>query len=72
MYKKKRIYTRQYNKYYLVNSIAKYRPFKGLMCHAIIYVNKHFVLKITEVYDPLYGECLVKDLNKKKLKPKIL
>lgn len=63
---------REYNRYYLVNSIAKYRPFKGLACKAIIYVNKHFTLRITEVHDLLYGKYLVADLNKKKLKPKIL
>lgn len=72
MYKKKRIHKRQYNRFYLVNSIAKYRPFKGLACKAIIYVNKHFTLRITEVYDPFYGKYFVEDLNKNKLKPKIL
>lgn len=72
MYKRKKYTKRQYNRYYLVNSIAKYGVFKSLMCHAIIYVNKHFALRITEVYDPLYGKYLVEDLNEKKLKPKIL
>lgn len=72
MYKKKRIHKKQYNRFHLVNSIAEHGAFKGLMCHAIIYVNKHFTLRITEVYDPLYGKYLVEDLNKKKLKPRII
>ena len=66
MYKKKRIYKRKYNRYYLVSSIAKYRPFKGLMCNAIIYVNKQFIIRITEVHDTIYGKYLVEELNKKK------